>query len=222
MTNEEIKKGIENYKALRFEDYKFSFLILKPNAAKHYGDILGKIEEDQFIIANQYAIMDYETVNMALHPDVKLSKYLVPITRMYFDFYGNKAILVVLAKRDISYENFTIQVLRLKKYLRDKFELSYIAHAFDTSKLGQKNEHQKLVILSENGEPVKKDSMNDEGTYMVFFTNEIHSPDADVEKTIKEMKILKSMCVISQENVIPRTIINSMKRYETFEFLKDL
>ncbi len=223
MTVYEIQRFLNAYKNLKFEDYKLSYLILKPNAAKHYKLIIDEVESNQFLILNQYAILDYETVNMALHGDQQNAmKYLIPITRMYYDFYGNYGTLILIAKKDISYENFCIQVLRLKKYLRANFELSYISYAFDTSELGEANEQQKLLILSKNGGEVKKDKMNQEGTFMIFSINEIHSPDETVENTIREMSLLKSMNLFNEGNVIPKGTINNMKRYLTFEFLKDM
>ena len=214
----------ETLKGDRFEAYKLSFLILKPNAAKHYKAIMDEVEAQQFSVVGQYAIMDYETVNMALHneqPDA--IKYIIPISRMYYDFYGNYGVLLLIAKKDISYQNFCIQVVRVKQYLRSKFELSYISYAFDTSKLGMDNENQRLLIMAKDGKTeIPKDAMNQEGTFMVFIMNEIHSPDGDVTSTVKELKILKSMGLLDEANSIPKPLIKSMMRYRTFEYLKDM
>lgn len=215
--------ALEKKEKLNFEDFKYSFFILKPNAAKNYEAAIQEIEENKFIIVNQYAIMDYDTVTMALHIDQpEAMKYIKPISRFNYDFYGNYAVLVVVKKKDITYENFCNQVLRLKQHLRDKFALSYIAYAFDISELGDKNEKQKLIIKAVNGDEIKKDSMNGEGTFMVVFINSIHSPDDTVEKTIKELTMLKNMALLETENIIPKTILNSIRRYKTFEFLKDM
>ena len=220
MTTIDIEKTIKNYRKLRFEDYKISYMILKPNAAKHYKDIIKTVTQNRFLVFNQYAVLDYETVNMALHIEQPSTmKYLLPITQMYKDFYGNYGILIAIAKRNITYENFCTQVVNLKKYLRDKFELPYIAFA---SELGETNEHQRLMIIAKNGSEVKKDKFNDEGTFMVFSPNEIHSPDGNVESTIKELELLMSMELFDKTNEIPKVIISSMKRYSTFEFLKDM
>ena len=223
MISTEITTALSNYKKLRFEDLKVSYLILKPNAAKHYMSILNDVESQQFRVINQYAIVDYETVNMALHIDQpEAMRYIIPITRMYKDFYGNYGVLVVIGKNHITYNNFCLQVVSLKRYLRGRFELPYISYAFDISELGQANKHERLLILAQNGLEVSKDKFNREGTYMVFSVNEVHSPDENVESTIKEMEVLKSMALLENDNIIPKTIINSMKRYNTFEFLKDM
>lgn len=219
----DFSQAIKNFQTLRFEDFKFSYFILKPNAAKHYKAIMNEIYNSQFVVVNQYAIYDYETVNMALHLDQPTAmRYIIPISRLYKDFYGNFGVLVVVAKRNITYENFCLQVVAMKKNLRQKFELSYVSYAFDTSSLGAKNERQRLLVVASDGTEVKKDKFNEEGTFMVFSINEIHSPDESVSNTISEMNLLEQMGVLIADNIIPRGTVNSMRKYHTFEFLKDM
>lgn len=222
-TEEKIQQILQQSEKIEFTDLKISYMILKPNAAKHYDSIIKEVEANRFIILDQYAIFDYETVNMALHRNQENAlKYIIPISRMYYDFYGNYAVLLLIAKKDIMYEDFCLQVLRLKKYLRAKFELSYISYAFDTSELGEDNLQQKLLIISKEGREVKKDSMNKEGTFMVFNMNEIHSPDGAIESLVSELSLLIKMGILSEENIIPKTIIRNMSKYGTFSFLIDL
>ena len=141
---------------------------------------------------------------------------------MYRDFYGNYGIVIILSKKDITYQNFCMQILSLKKYLRARFEFPYISYVFDTSEIGEKNEHQKLMIVSPDGTEVPKNAMNQEGTFMVFFTNEIHSPDEKVESSIQELQILQTMGLFTPENLIPKVTVENMRRYKTFEFLQDM
>lgn len=223
MVSEEILAVLNQYNNLRFNDLKISYLILRPNAAKHYKAILKEIERHQFNIINQYAILDYETVNMALHINQPyLMEYIIPISQMFKDFYGNYGVLIVIGKSCITYENFCMQVFSLKKYLRNKFQFSYISYAFDTSELGQENKHEKLIILAPNGSEIPKDTFNHEGTYMVLSINEVHSPDDTVKTTLDELALLLSMNLLENDRIIPKTIIESIKRYNTFEFLKDM
>lgn len=223
MTIKEIMQNVNNHANLRFEDYKISFFILKPNAAKHYRSIIAEIEDSQFIILSQFAIFDYETVNMALHIDQpKAMQYIIPITQFYKDFYSNFGILLIVAKRNITYNNFCFQILSMKHNLRKKFELPYISYAFDTTKLGQKNEHQRLLIIAQDGSEVDKDTFNSNGTFMIFSMNEIHSPDEIVSKTIDEIQLIYSMGIIDEKTTLPKNIISLIKQYQTFEFLKDM
>ena len=78
------------------------------------------------------------------------------------------------------------------------------------------------MILSKDGKEIKKSRFNHEGTYMVFFTNEIHSPDASVEITIKELKLLKKMNILEADNRLSDEMITNISRYKTFEFMRDL
>lgn len=130
MTREEVLAVIEKHEKLDFKDLKVSYLILKPNAARHYKVIVNEIEKQQYTIIGQYAIRDYETLNMALHVEQPESmKYIIPISRMYNDFYGNYGVLLLIGKSNITYENFCLQVVSLKQNLRARFKFSYIAYA---------------------------------------------------------------------------------------------
>ena len=146
MTREEVLAVIEKHEKLDFKELKVSYLILKPNAARHYKVIVNEIEKQQYTIIGQYAIRDYETLNMALHVEQPESmKYIIPISRMYNDFYGNYGVLLLIGKSNITYENFCLQVVSLKQNLRARFKFSYIAYAFDTAELGRENLHQSWL-----------------------------------------------------------------------------
>lgn len=223
MNAERIINIIRSRDTLSFQDLKVSYLIFKPNAVRHYKEMLHHIEVSKFEILAQYAIFDYDTVNMALHQNQPQSmKYIIPISRMYKDFYGNYAILIIVGKRNITYNNFCIQIVWLKQTLRAKYDLPYIAYVFNTYLIGQENEHQQIIIKDANGNNLKKDRFEEEGTYMMFFTNEVHSPDNSMESVVTEMELLYSMGIISEELLLPKPIIHNISRYNTFEFLKDL
>ena len=219
----EIINILRNRQELKFQDMKISYMIFKPNAEKHYKEMLEQIEENNFELVAQYAIFDYDTVNMALHQEQpEAMKYIIPISRMYKDFYGNYAILIIIGKRNITYENFCIQVSSLKRMLRSKYDLPYIAYAFNTALIGQENEHQHIIITDRNGVNIPQGRFEEEGTYMLFLNNAIHSPDEKIESLDKEMKLLYDMGIIDDKLILPKPVINNISRYRTFEFLKDL
>ena len=130
--------------------------------------------------------------------------------------------LVLVKIRDITYDNFCKQIVWLKGHLRNKFSLPYVSYAFDTSELGEENQQQKLIILAKSGEILKKDAMNQEGTFMVFSINSIHSPDDNVESTIGELTLLREMGLFEESNIVPKKILSDIERYETFQILKDM
>ena len=223
MTGSDVTKALKNWEKLRLGDEKYSYIILKPNAAKYYDTILREIRNNNFTIIGQYAIADYETVNMALHSEQpEAMKYIIPISQLYKDLYGNYGIIVVIAKKGISYPNFCIQVVSLKSMLRKKFEFAYMAYAFDISQINGENKHQQLVILSSDGAKIDKKKFDDDGTYMVFSINAIHSPDENVESVVKELTYLEENGYLADEKLIPKTVVKSIEGYHTFEFLKDM
>ena len=78
------------------------------------------------------------------------------------------------------------------------------------------------MIKDINGNNVPKGRFNEEGTYMLFFTNEVHSPDTDIGSLVSEMELLYSMGIIDDALLLPKPVIHNISRYRTFEFLKDL
>lgn len=223
MNSSTIINNVRNRENLSFQDKKISYMLLKPNAVLHYEGMINQIERNNFEILAQYAIFDYDTVNMALHQNQPSAmKYIIPISHMYKDFYSNYAILLIIGKNNITYENFSIQVVQLKQILRAKYNLPYISYVFNTSLIGQKNEKQKIIIKDVDGNSMCKERFNEEGTYMLFFTNEVHSPDADLKSMVDEIELLYSMGIIDDRLLIPKSIIHNICRYRTFEFLKDL
>ena len=57
---------------------------------------------------------------------------------------------------------------------------------------------------------------------MVFYINEIHSPDESVATLVKEMRLMDGMELFDVQNQIPKNIIEMMKTYKSFEHIKDM
>lgn len=218
----ELFYAIDNYKKLAICDYKYSYLIVKPNGNRHLDTFMKELEKQKFRIVKCFAIRDFETINVALHNTEREKRHIIPINKMFCDFYGNYAILIVVSKRNITYENFVIDVQNFKTTVRRIFEYDYISYVFEASKILGYNEGERLIVLNKNNQIVEQKEMNHEGTYMVFSINSIHSPEPNIDITIQEFKLLRSLKIFTSDNVIPDTIVKSMRRYNSFSFLKDL
>lgn len=222
MKKQEIADIINNYQKIRYEKNKISYFILKPNSARNYTNIINEIEK-LFTIEGQYAIFDYDKINMLLHHGQESAiKYLIPISRYYYDYCGNYAILILISKKNIIYEDMCKQVCKLKKKIRELLHNNYFSFIFDVSKIGELNCKQHIEILSDSDKIIKKDSMNQSGTFMIFYINELHSPDSTIENTIQELKLLVEQGILDEKNQINSEIINSIRKYKSYEFLKDL
>ena len=222
MDKEEILKIITYPELLRFDNSKISYYILKPNSARNYNNIVKEILK-KFDILGQYAIKDYNNINEILHINQpSANKYLLPISRYYLDNYGNYGILILVSAKNVSYPEFCLEICNLKKEIRKRLRLDYYSLIFDISKINLKNENQTIEILTESGKILKKDSMNQKGTFMIFSINEIHSPDITLEDTINELKTLYNYGIFNYENVLTDEILENIKRYGSYEFLKDL
>ena len=219
---EEFSKAIRNYKKLGFEEYKYSYLIVKPNGNRHISTYIEELKEQKFEIFAYFSIFDYETINTVLHPTEKEQRHIRPINDMFHQYYGNFAILIIIGKKNIEYNDFVLQVFRYKSSVRQKFETNHISYVFDISTIMNDNQEEFLKIISKEGKEMPKREMNEAGTFLVFSVNSLHSPDPNLEITISELELLINSSIIVNDNLIPKMIVELIVKYESFAFLKDM
>lgn len=213
---------ISNYEVLGFSDFKYSYLIVKPNGNRHFRTYVEELKKKGFEIFGYYSVMDYATINVALHPTPPEQRHIVPINNMFKDCYGNYGVLILIGKANITYEDFVKEVYAFKSDTRKIFEVKYLSYVFDISNMLEEYREQRLVLLEKDGSEAKKREMNQVGTFLVFSVNSLHSPDPNVKVTVEEMELLKSMNLISESNRIPDEIVYKICKYETFVYLEDI
>ena len=213
---------LDDWKNLKFSDFKYSYLIVKPNGNRHFRTYVEELKKKGFEIFGYYSVMDYATVNVVLHPTQKEQRHIIPINNMFKDCYGNYGVIILIGKTHITYEDFVKEVYKFNTDTRKLFEVEYLSLVFDISKMLGEERAQKLVIIDKDGKEVSKREMNQEGSFLVFSINSLHSPDPSVEVTIKEMLLLNEMKLISEENTIPADIIHNIGKYESFVYLEDI
>lgn len=213
---------ISNYEVLEFSDFKYSYLIVKPNGNRHFRTYVEELKKKGFEIFGYYSVMDYATINVALHPTPPEQRHIVPINNMFKDCYGNYGVLILIGKANITYEDFVKEVYAFKSDTRKIFEVKYLSYVFDISNMLEEYREQRLVLLEKDGSEAKKREMNQVGTFLVFSVNSLHSPDPNVKVTVEEMELLKSMNLISESNRIPDEIVYKICKYETFVYLEDI
>ncbi len=173
---------ISNYKNLEFSDFKYSYLIVKPNGNRHFRTYVEELKKKGFEIFGYYSVMDYATVNVALHPTPPEQRHIVPINNMFKDCYGNYGVLILIGKTHITYEDFVKEVYAFKADTRKIFEVDYLSYVFDISKMLGEYREQRLVLLEKDGSEAKKREMNHVGTFLVFSINSLHSPECNYWK----------------------------------------
>ncbi len=57
------------YRSLKINAYKYSYIIVKPNGARHFKTYVKELEKNGFDVIEYYTIVDYETINMKLYTD---------------------------------------------------------------------------------------------------------------------------------------------------------
>lgn len=214
--------SLKNYRNLKINAYKYSYIIVKPNGARHFKTYVDELKKNGFDIIGYYAIVDYEKVNMKLHTEPEVQKYIIPVNKMFKDCFGNYAVLVLIAKRNVSYFEFVKQVNDFKIFARTLFKLDYMSNVFDTSKLFEDNQEQRLMIMDKLDNEINKHEMNERGTFYVFSVNSIHAPDSEVSTTINELMILIESNIISENNIISDKVVGDISKYKSFEFLQDI
>jgi hypothetical protein len=217
-----IFKRLQDYETMSFEEYKFSFIIVKPNGAKHISTYLEELKKWSIDILDIFAIHNHEKVNLALHLTERERSHIIPINMMFKDFYGDNAVLILIGKKNIEYSEFVSLVYKFKWKARSLVEKKYISYVFDTTDILGVNHGQYLKVLDAEGKEVKKYDMNHKGSFMVALPNSLHSPDDDVESTIKELMTIYHLGIICKNNVIPDAMIERIINYGTMEMLKDM
>lgn len=217
-----VKNVIQRYCELEREDTKYSYMIVKPNGERHLKEIISIIRHKNINIEGIYKIDDYEYVNMLLHPEKEKHKYIIPINRVYKDFFSNYGILILISKAGVTYKEFADDIVKLKVEIRSKYDYDYIAYILNVSKIGMPYNGETVKIISKSYLEVAKQKMNEKGSYLIISINEIHSPDSNVENTIQELALLLNYHIISENNIVPQEVIEKIERYGTFSFLQDL
>lgn len=213
---------LKDYKTMSFEEYKYSFIIVKPNGAKHLSAYLSELKKWKIDILGIFAIHNHEEVNLALHLTERERSHIIPINMMFKDFYGDNAILILIGKKNIKYEDFVLKIYDFKWKVRRDVEKKYISYVFDTTDILENNQKQWLKVLDENGNEVEKYDMNHQGSFMVALPNSLHSPDGDVESTVKELLTIYDLNIVCEKNIISETMLSRVINYGTMEMLKDM
>ena len=213
---------LHDYETMSFEEYKYSFIIVKPNGARHISTYLSELKKLEIDTLNLFAIHNHEEINLALHLTERERSHIIPINLMFKDFYGDNAILILISKKNIEYEDFVSKVYDFKWRARALVEKKYISYVFDTSDILGIKKSQWLKVLDADGNEVKKYDMNHEGVFMVALPNSLHSPDDDVECTVKELMTLYDLGIICEDNIIPDDMLKRVINYGTMEILKDM
>lgn len=220
----EVKKmfgRLSNYRIMSIEEYKYSYVIVKPNGARHLKIYIAELERKGIDILGFYVIHDHEKVNLELHPTEWERSHVIPINKWFNDFYGNQGILILIGEKNISYEEFTKKVFEFKCRARHLTEKTYVSCVFDRSQIFKIIPTHELKVIDSNGNEVKKYEMNHSGDFMITLPNSLHSPDANVDSTISEMKILYKIGVFNSV-IMSEEILEEIDDFNSMEILKKI
>lgn len=213
---------LENASNLKKQDPKYDYIIVKPNGASHLKVCLNALEWRGFSILGIYAISDFEKVNMALHTLESEREKIIPINKMFLDYFGNYAVCIVISKDNITYEKFADMVNGFKWFIRGMTATPYVTCVFNQCEFMNKAENQVLQVVDTSGNSVPMYEMNNKGSFIVTMPNSIHTPDAIIQSIVTEFTILKELGIISSKNLVSDEYISKIHKYRTMNVLQDL
>lgn len=218
---EEVFSRLNNYELMSFEEYKYSFVIVKPNGARHLKLYIQELEKSGIDVLGYYGVNNHEQINLALHQTERELSHVVPINKWFKDFFGNQGIIILIGKKNISYDDFSKMVFDFKWKARRLTETPYVSCVFDRSKALDLPQTQELKVIDESGTEVKKYEMNCKGDFMITLPNSLHSPDADVVTTVKELQILKQIGAFDVP-IYDTTVFEEIDYLNSMEVLKKI
>lgn len=219
---EEMFLRLKDVSSLEKQDLKYNYIIVKPNGASHLKTCVNALEWRGFLISGIYAITDFKKVNEALHPLESEQEKIIPINKMFLDYFGNYAVCIVINKANITYEKFAEMVNGFKWFVRGMTTTPYVTCVFNQCEFMGKQPNQVLRIMDDFGNNVPMYEMNNKGSFIVTMPNSIHTPDADVQSIVKEFFVLKELDIILPENLVSNEYIDKIHKYKTMNVLQDM
>ena len=213
---------LECSKKLTEMETKYDYIIVKPNGAKYLKICLDILRWRGFKIIGIYGIKDFEKVNMKLHPLESEQEKIIPITKMFLDYFGNYGVVIIIGKKNITYEKFAEMVNNFKWFIRGMTATPYVTCILDQSVILNKEPNQEISIVDSEGEKISMYEMNNKGSFIVTMPNFIHTPDPSVESIIKELKILKELDVLDDSNKVDEKYLQKIFKYATMNVLVDM
>lgn len=201
----------------------FGYFIVKPDGAKDINGILDDIEDkfDEDMI-RYYKIDNFDEVVNELyykHFDEKGDKFkksFADYLRALKEIYGNSSLLVLIKSNNKDYDDLGKGILDKKMELRQKFAKTDIAVVTNNTELDASN---RIVLTDLDFNSMKQRIFKEPGNYRISDFNVIHSPDSDQETVKDELKILYKIGVLKSENMLDKNIIDTIRKYKTFEVL---
>lgn len=201
----------------------YSYFIVKPDGIRFLDNICETIE-GKFSKVRYYAIQDFKGTIKKLyhkHYERKGDKFGESFEAFLYgigELFGNESILILVADEKRPYQQLMQTVFETKQELRNKYVNNKVGIVTD---YGQKRD-KFIRFFTQNGEQKKPRIMMGAGSYRISDMNIIHSPDPDLETTLDELKILLSLHVIDDKNLITEDMLKRMRRYKTLSFQEDM
>lgn len=201
----------------------YSYFVIKPDGIRFLDDICNIIEQ-KYQSIRYYAIEDFEGVIKKLyykHFENKGEKFEKSFQAYLYglrEFFGNYAIMALIADSTNEYEELMQSVYQTKSEIREKYVNNNIGIV---TNYGDMQENY-IRIVSEDGLEQTPRIMNTLGAHRISDINIIHCPDPNKEDTLGELNILVQLGIIDDKNMIMQQMMQQMRKYQTAKFQEDM
>lgn len=207
-----------------------SYLLFKPEAEKHFGEMREYIEKN-FQKVKYFAVLDWQNIIKKLyhkHYEEKgdsFSDMLEALLASQKELYGTNAIIALVKDDTIKKEELIQKVYDTKRYLRSIYSkpraVSIVSNANELQIPQKRKIKNRVKIIGEDGTEKKFKWMDLPGIYRIQFLNYIHSPDPCVQTNDEEIRILQQEGNLTKRFLMSREDVNFASKYKTFEIAEN-
>lgn len=134
------------------------------------------------------------------------------------EFFGNKALLVLVGDREKTYEELSNDIFTEKTLIRQKYVNNNVGIITNL----EDEQVNYVRYVDKRGKLKEPRILNGIGNIRINDMNIIHSPDPDEATTKEELQIIINSGILQDKNLLTPDTIKKIREYGTFNFFNDM
>lgn len=198
----------------------YSYFLVKPDGIRFLPEIIEQLESE-FQSIRYFKVEDFSQTIKSLyykHYEKKGNQFAQAYEQYLYglnELFGNQALVALVSNQEKEdYTDFCKRVLDLKIKIRNEYANNNVGVITNFANKDE-NSTNIIQIIDENGQKEKQRIFKGKGNYRINDLNVIHCPDADVNTTVEELKILCQKGIIDDRNMIGRQEIEHAIKYKS-------
>lgn len=206
-----------------------SYIMIKPEGQRYLEEIENIIFDFGFAIEGIYYVEDWEFICTQIyskclneHDELFMKDFLGHVWLNKY-LFGNQSLVIMLSKRNFANEELLAEIMRMKKYIRKKYNATKngtFMLLMDLSKAGITSSdvnNGQVTLLQGTKQECLDEMISQVGFFRTFFLQYVHCPDVVLHEAEEEIEMLKRNNVISNFNLVDETGWNFMKKHRTLK-----